>query len=101
MRIQLQKFGTMLISRPMGKEAYAAFLPTLRELSDNEPIEIDFAEVDVFTPSWGDEFLRPLLDTYGDRLTLINLDKNPSIMSTVEFLEETNKIAFKRGSRAG
>ena len=51
MRIELKKFGTLLVSRPAGKEAYAAFLPTLNELKNDESIEIDFADVTTFSPS--------------------------------------------------
>lgn len=97
MRVILNKFGTMLISRPLGKEAYAAFLPHLANIASDESVELDCAGVNVLTPSWADEFLRPMLDTYGDRLVLLSVDGNPAIKATIEFLEETNNVKFKRG----
>ena len=85
MKIELKKFGTTLVSRQAGKEAYAAFLPTLREAKP-ENIEIDFSGVTTFSPSWGDEFLSPLLDGYGESLVLVHTQENPSVKLTVEFL---------------
>ncbi|OGE82977.1 MAG: hypothetical protein A2846_02410, partial [Candidatus Doudnabacteria bacterium RIFCSPHIGHO2_01_FULL_49_9] len=72
MNIDLQKFGTTLISRQTGKEAFSAFQPSLRDVGDNEEVLVDFKGVLTFTPSWGDEFLTPLQNRFGDRLKLIN-----------------------------
>jgi len=90
MRIELKKFGTLLVSRPAGKEAYAAFLPTLNRVKDNESIEVDFAGITTFSPSWGDEFLTPIFERYGDRVTLANT-KNPSVKLTLEFLQKIKR----------
>lgn len=85
MIIQLNKFGTTLTSRQDGKEAYNAFLTTLQSVSDDEKIEIDFAGVVTFTPSWADEFITPILDTYGSRMKLMHTD-NPSVEATLRLL---------------
>lgn len=95
MLIQLKKFGTTLISRQMGKEAYAAYLPNLKDVEKDEAIEIDFDGVNTFTPSWGDEFLTPLLDAYGNNL-ILKSSENPSVKATIELLEEINKKKFRR-----
>jgi hypothetical protein len=95
MKIELKKFGTTLISRQTGQEALAAFKPSLESMTKDEKIEVDFDGVNTFSPSWGDEFLRPLLERYGDNLFLLNT-KNPSVNVTVELLEEANKIKFNR-----
>lgn len=87
MIIQLKKFGTTLISRQAGKEAYAAFQATLNSVAKNEDVEIDFEGVVVFTPSWGDEFVTPLQEKFGDRLTLKNTE-NPSVKATLSLLED-------------
>jgi|GEM_PF-1008050 len=60
MNIALKKFGTTLVSRPAGKEAWLAFQPVLKEVTENEQIIVDFKDVVVLTPSWADEFLTPL-----------------------------------------
>jgi len=85
MRIQVNKFGTTLVSRPSGKEAWLAFQPTLNEISENEEIIVDFEGVVVLTPSWADEFLSPLRNRFKDRVKLQNTD-NPSVSATLTIL---------------
>lgn len=85
MVINLNKFGTVLISRPAGKEASLAFNPTLRDVNDDEKIEIDFAGVEVLTPSWADEFLTPIFNTYNGRVNLINMT-NSSVVESLKIL---------------
>lgn len=91
MRVYLKKFGTTLISRQSGREAFAAFRPRLEEVSKEEVLEIDFEGVVTFSPSWGDEFLSPLFKQFKERLILINTD-NPSVRATLELLEEIQSI---------
>jgi hypothetical protein len=95
MTIEIKKFGTMLISRQSGKEALAAFEPLLKNISENEEVIIDFDGVITFSPSWGDEFLTSLAKRYGDRFKLMDTD-NPSVITTIEILEETNKFKFNK-----
>jgi len=87
MKIELKKFGTTLISRQTGREAFSALQAILRDVKENESIEIDFDGVLTFSPSWGDEFLTPLLNAYGDKLTLKNTE-NPSVQATLEILQK-------------
>lgn len=94
MKIKLKKFGTTLLSRQNGREAFAAFQSTLISLSETEDLELDFEGVITFSPSWGDEFLSPLVRQYGPRLILANTD-NPSVKATLELLEKINQITFK------
>lgn len=87
MIIHLVKFGTTLVSRPAGKEAWLAFQPVLKEniQSENEEITVDFAGVMVLTPSWADEFLTPLHERYKNRVKLQNIT-NPSVEATLSIL---------------
>jgi len=87
MNIQLKKFGTTLISRQTGREAFSALQPFLKDVKKDEIIEVDFDGVLTFSPSWGDEFLTPLLNTYGERLILKNTS-NPSVQATLDMLEK-------------
>lgn len=87
MIIQLKKFGTTLVSRPSGKEAWLAFQPVLNEVSSNEEIIVDFADVIVLTPSWADEFLTPLRQKFSSRVKLQNTD-NPSVAATLAILDK-------------
>lgn len=83
MIIELKKFGIILTSREAGREALSAFLPTLNS-NENEEIKIDFQGVSVLTPSWADEFIRPILEKYGKKVSFIN-DANPSVQSALRF----------------
>ncbi|MCX6763889.1 MAG: DUF4325 domain-containing protein [Candidatus Moranbacteria bacterium] len=94
MIIELKKFGTTLISRQTGSEAFLAFQPALKDVKENEAIEIDFEGILTFSPSWGDEFLTPLLEKYGEKLVLRQSD-NPSVKATLEMLEESLGKKFK------
>ncbi len=85
MRIEIKKFGTTLTSRQDGKEAYLAYLPTLRVIMEHEPVEIDFSGVVTFTPSWGDEFLTPIVKEFGKRVSFMNT-KNASVEMTIQMI---------------
>lgn len=85
MTIFLKKFGTTLNSRQFGRESFAAFGPSLRDVKDDEKVVVDFQGVVTFTPSWGDEFLEPLLHRFGERLALKNTE-NPSVQATLKLL---------------
>ena len=93
MKIDLIKFGTTLTSRQLGKEAYNAFLPYLKSLSDKEDLVIDFLGVNTFSPSWGDEFVTKIVQEYGERVKLINT-KNLSVKNTLSLLEKISEIKF-------
>lgn len=98
MIIELKKFGTTLISRQTGKEAFLAFQPALKDVKNGETVEINFAGVLTFSPSWGDEFLTPLLEKYGEKLILKNTS-NPSVKVTIEMLEEALNRKFNIAGR--
>lgn len=85
MIIELKKFGTTLVSRPSGKEAWLAFQPILKDVSKAEEVIVDFNDVLVLTPSWTDEFLTPLRGRFGDRVKLINTE-NASVKATLAIL---------------
>lgn len=95
MKIELKKFGTTLSSRPAGKEAYASFLPSLKEIDANETIEIDFEGIGSLSPSWADEFLTPLRDQFQDHLILLPTD-NLSAQVTIQLLEDISQKTFKK-----
>ncbi len=95
MIIELKKFGATLISREEGREALAAFQPSLTGLSANEPVEIVFTGVNTFSPSWGDEFLAPLIKQFGGRLILVDTG-NLSVQATLNMLEKIHKITFSK-----
>jgi len=93
MKILLNKFGTTLTSRQLGNEAYKALLPTLKDLGATENLEIDFAGVNTFSPSWGDEFLTPLMNSY-NHIKVFNTG-NLSVHNTLKMLERINQYKFQ------
>ena len=94
MIIKLEKFGTTLVSRPSGKEAFLVVKKILKDLKDGEIIEVDFNGVLTLTPGWADEVLTPLLNMYGDRLVLKNTE-NLSAKATIEMLQTISGKQFK------
>ena len=95
MIVELKKFGTTLISRQSGKEAFAVFVSIFKSAPKSEKVIIDFAGVITFSPSWGDEFITPLFEKYGRNLILKNT-KNPSVEATLKLLEKISSITFER-----
>jgi len=93
MKIYLKKFGTILVSRQAGREALAAFQPTLKKVKGRESVEVDFEGITTLSPSWGDEFLSPLNRKYKKRLRLLESD-NSSVVLTLKILEQANKTKF-------
>jgi hypothetical protein len=87
MRLELKKFGIILISRPAGREAAAAIAAYL-EPGPDEPIELDFSGVVSVGPSWLDEVLTFLRSTYGkNRVRCLPTD-NPSVHHSLSVIDE-------------
>lgn len=87
MRIELQKFGVNLTSRPAGKEAYLAAKAYTFPKEQNEEIEIDFTGVQVLTPSWADEFISPLMSERPGKVILLPTT-NASVKAALEIILE-------------
>ena len=90
-KIELKKFGEMLVSRPAGREAFLALNAyQLKDVPESEEIEIDFAGVKVLTPSWADEFVTNL-EKRNARLILTNTD-NSSVQATLKTFREYSDL---------
>lgn len=88
MKLYLKKFGTTLSSRPAAKEAWAVTRAYI--LSDKKPgekIEVDFAGVEVLTPSWADEFISSLNQEYPNDVVLLP-SGNASVNMSLEFVSK-------------
>lgn len=90
MIITLKKFGTVLTSRQAGREALAAFQPSLQSVGAGDQVVLDFSGVASLSPSWADEFVTPLHKTYGLRLRMLPTD-NLSVAASLKTLELTLK----------
>ena len=80
--IHLKKFGDVLVSRPAGREAFAAIRPSLDPTSF---VQVDFDGVLTVTPSWLDEFLTNLAEFMGGRVELLPTD-NASVLASLPVL---------------
>lgn len=91
MKIEIKKFGKLLISRPAGKEAFAAAKAYIFKELDDKEIILDFDGVDVLSPSWADEFLSGLKGLYRNaKIIYLNSD-NPSVQATLKILDSSFK----------
>ena len=87
MKIELKKFGEILVSRPAGREAYLAIEAYLTKGIDaDEKIEIDFEGVKVLTPSWADEVVTKLTAKFNN-IVLLNT-QNSTVQATLKTLAE-------------
>ena len=93
MIIDIKKFGTILTSRQLGKEAFMAYSPSFNNISEEEKIYVNFDGIDVFSPSWGDEFLTALYRKFGNRL-ILRKSSNASVNASVGMLEKANDMKF-------
>ncbi len=88
----MRNFGEKLDSRPMGREAWLAIQPKLREAKPNEEITLDFEGVLLLTPSFADEFVTSLVSDYPNPIVLRSTRENITVQKTLEFLRETWKV---------
>ena len=76
MIIQMSKFNTVLNGRPSGKEAASRIQQIVNGSTERENVVLDFAGVEVLTPSYADELLRTLREKYGaDKVEIMNTSK--------------------------
>lgn len=91
MTIKLKKFGEILTSRPAGREAWLALSAyQLKNAKPSEQVILDFKDVKVLSPSWGDEVITKIAKQY-PKIKLINA-KNSSVQATLETLREYSGI---------
>jgi hypothetical protein len=91
MKIEIKKFGEMLMSRPAGREAYLALSAYLTKGVDRqELLEIDFGGVKVLTPSWADEVITKLAAEFNN-VKLLNTE-NSTVQATLKTLREYSDL---------
>ncbi|MBI3619114.1 DUF4325 domain-containing protein [Candidatus Peregrinibacteria bacterium] len=91
MTIEMLKIGSVLDSRPAGREAFLALRPTLGNNADSpmnkEHLTLDFHGVTLLTPSFADEFITPLTQLYPGRISFANTE-NITVQKTLAFLSK-------------
>lgn len=80
-----------MVSRPAGREAFLALESyQLRDLSEDEIIEIDFEGVKALTPSWADEVVTKIADRFKN-VKLLNTE-NITVQATLKTLREYSDL---------
>lgn len=93
MKIELKKFGDVLVSRPAGREAYLAMSAYVtKDIPKEEEIIIDFNGIKVLTPSWADEVITKLAENHP--LKAENAD-NPTVRATIKTLAEYSGVKIE------
>jgi hypothetical protein len=91
MKIEIKKFGNILISRSSGKEAYLAMSAYLtKDVNKDELIEIDFSGVTVLAAGWADEVITKIFQNFRN-VKLLHTD-NPSAQVSLKILEECSDL---------
>jgi len=93
MIIELKKFGNILNSRQLGREALLAFSSQLEECDRADKIYIDFSGLASLSPSWADEFLVPIFKKFPNKV-ILKKEKNIPITFVTNILEKANNIKF-------
>lgn len=88
MKVEIRKFGTLLISRPSGREAFLAFKAYQGPKAKGEMIELDFSGIDVLAPSWLDEFISGLKEAFPSNKIIYLPSKNASVIQSIKTVEE-------------
>lgn len=93
MKIELKKFGEVLVSRPAGREAYLAMSAYVtKDLAKGEVITIDFEGIKVLTPSWADEVITKLGEEHELKAENAN---NPTVQATLKTLAEYSGVKIE------
>lgn len=91
MKIEMQKFGIILNSRPAGREAFLRVVQIINGSSESEEIILDFLGVEVLTPSFADEFLHLLRDKYKDRVIKLENTESATVKETLKSIENESE----------
>lgn len=86
MKIEIRKFGKILVSRPAGKEAFLVFKAYMKPKTQDESFELDFSGVQVLAPSWADEFISGLREAFPSHLLVFLPSKNLSVIESLKIL---------------
>ena len=84
MRIEMKKFGNILNGRPAGREAYLRVVQIANGANSDQEVVLDFAGVEILTPSFADEFLRSLREKYGGGNVHLENTGSATVRETLE-----------------
>lgn len=95
MILELKKFGKILNSRSSGREAVLRVRQIVNGEKDTvEDLILDFSDVDIVTPSFADEFLIGLRESYPQKNIKIAGTENNRVLKDVFDVIEKPKTAI-------
>ncbi len=91
MTLELKKFGRILNSRSFAREAILRVKQIVNGEKDTaDDLMLDFAEVDVVTPSFADEFIRGLKKQYPrKKIKIQGVTDNTVLEEVLKIVEES------------
>lgn len=81
------KFGTLLNSRPAGREAGLRIVQIVNGSTSQESIVLDFSGVEILTPSFADELLHLLWNKYGTEKVRIENTTTPTVADSIKAIK--------------
>ncbi len=90
----MKKFGDILNGRPAGREAYLRVVQIVNGSGSDQEVILNFAGVEILTPSFADEFLHLLQEKYGKEGVRLENTKSATVKETLEsVLDESPTVA--------
>ncbi len=93
-RILMNKYGNLLNNRPSAKEAFLRMNQIINTEDKDTIIVLDFAGVEVLSPSYADEILTQLKKKYGKKRVEVENANAQVVKKTIEevlSLQDKNK----------
>lgn len=86
MTVQMSKFNTVLNGRPVAREAALRIQQIVNGSAQKEDVVLDFAGVEVLSPSYADELMTVLRAKYGnEKVKIVNASQ--AVSETFEAVE--------------
>lgn len=86
MKIEMRKFGSLLNGRPAGKEVALRIFQIVNGFINDKEIVLDFAGVEILTPSFADELINLLREKYGEKEIKIENTETPAVKDTMALI---------------
>ncbi|MDO9231573.1 MAG: DUF4325 domain-containing protein [bacterium] len=91
MRIEIKKFGELLLSPSDGQRAFLTMQSDLlKNIPSDELIELDFSGVKALAPSWAKEVLFEIAEKFKN-VKLLNTE-NETVQATLKTLREYSDL---------
>ena len=88
MKVSINKYGEVLIFRPAGKDAFFMTKSYIFDsLKKDDSIDLDCSKVKVLTPSWADEFISGIKNSYKNTINYLNT-QNESVEASLKVILE-------------